>query len=200
MNINWVFFDLGSTLIDESDCYQKRIDEIVTANHIDRKEFVSCVNRCAKENAFAIRTAAEQFGVRMPPWRCELEKPYPGAKELLERLSKKYSLGIIANQEAGTQDRLEKWGMKNYFDVIIASTEIGFSKPDLRIFEIALQQADCEPNRAVMVGDRLDNDILPAKQLGMKTVWVKQGFSRFQPDSALPDHTIHTLEEIKRIL
>ncbi|MBQ9551620.1 MAG: HAD family hydrolase [Clostridia bacterium] len=198
--IKWIFFDVGSTLVDESDCYQYRIDEIVMANRMDHEEFVSCVKRCAKENAFPIKAAAQKYGVSVPPWRCELEKLYPCTKELLKRLSEQYHLGIIANQEPGTQSRLENWGIKNDFDVIIASAESGFSKPDLRIFEIALRQAACEPNNAVMVGDRLDNDILPAKQLGMKTVWVRQGFARYQPNSDMPDHTIQTLEEIERIL
>lgn len=36
--------------------------------------------------------------------------------------------------------------------------------------------AKCKPENAVMIGDRIDNDIVPAKQLGMKTIWIKQGF------------------------
>ncbi len=43
-------------------------------------------------------------------------------------------------------------------------------------FEIALERSSCKPENAVMIGDRIDNDIVPAKQLGMKTIWVKQGF------------------------
>ena len=200
MSIQWVFFDLGSTLIDESDCYRSRIDEIVTANRIDREAFVSCVDRFARENAFPIKAAAEQYSVPLPPWPCDLEKPYPGTRELLERLSERYHLGIIANQAAGAPGRLEKWGIISYFGVIITSAEVGFSKPDRRIFEMALRQADCLSANAVMIGDRLDNDILPAKQLGMKTVWVRQGFARLQPNSDWPDHTVRSLEGINSIL
>ena len=200
IDIKWIFFDMGSTLVDESDCYQSRIDEIVTVNRLDREDFVACVNRCAKENAFAIKAAAQKFGVPMPPWRSEFEKLYPGTKELLKRLAQKYHLGIIANQEKGAQGRLEKWGIRECFDVVVSSAEVGFSKPDLRIFELALKQADCLPANAVMIGDRIDNDILPAKRLGLKTIWVRQGFARLQPNSDWPDHTVRSLEEINSIL
>ena len=45
--------------------------------------------------------------------------------------------------------------------------------------EIALFRAKCKAENAVMIGDRVDNDIVPAKQLGMKTVWIKQGFGKY---------------------
>ena len=73
------------------------------------------------------------------------------------------------------------------------------AKPDLRIFRIALERADCKPEEAVMVGDRIDNDIIPAKKIGMKTVWIKQGFGKYyKPNSAedKPDQTINTLNEV----
>lgn len=85
-------------------------------------------------------------------------------------------LGVIANQSLGTSERLENLGVRKYLDLIIASAEEGVSKPDRHIFEIALERSSCKPENAVMIGDRIDNDIVPAKQLGMKTIWVKQGF------------------------
>ena len=53
-----------------------------------------------------------------------------------------------------------------------------------------------------MIGDRLDNDIYPAMELGMKTVWVRQGFSvymRPEPGRPAPDHTINNINELKSI-
>ena len=75
-------------------------------------------------------------------------------------------------------------------------------KPDIRIFEYALDKANCTPQDACMIGDRLDNDILPAKSLGMKTVWIKQGFGALQKPlskSEEPDHTINNLAELLKI-
>jgi haloacid dehalogenase superfamily, subfamily IA, variant 1 with third motif having Dx(3-4)D or Dx(3-4)E len=67
-----------------------------------------------------------------------------------------------------------------FFSAFALSAEVGFSKPDQRIFEYALQQANCQPKNAVMVGDRLDNDIYPANIIGMTTVRVLQGVAKYQ--------------------
>lgn len=61
----------------------------------------------------------------------------------------------------------------------------------------------CKPNEAVMIGDRLDNDIVPAKQLGMKTVWVRQGFAKYQSvtnETEQPDYIIETIDKILNLL
>lgn len=63
--------------------------------------------------------------------------------------------------------------------MVIVSAEEGIAKPDSKIFEIALQRARCNPNQAVMIGDRIDNDIIPAKKIGMHTIWMKQGFGAY---------------------
>ena len=84
--------------------------------------------------------------------------------------------------------------------MIIASTEAGCSKPGLQIFRIALDKAGCKPQNAVMIGDRLDNDIIPVKELGMKTIWVKQGYTKYQPQSDIPDFTIDSISQLIDIL
>lgn len=143
------------------------------------------------------------YGVEIPRWFGELEKLYPNVEKVLKRLSYKYKLGIIANQVAGTQKRIDNWGIGKYFDVVITSAEIGYSKPDLKIFNIALERADCKPYEAVMIGDRIDNDIIPAKQLGMKTVWVRQGFAKLQSvryKSEQPDYVVENISELEMIL
>ena len=88
-------------------------------------------------------------------------------------------VGVIANQSLGTANRLQQHGILKYIDLVISSAEEAVSKPDKRIFEIALSRANCNPEYAVMIGDRIDNDIVPAKKIGMKTVWIKQGFGKY---------------------
>ncbi len=70
----------------------------------------------------------------------EFEKLYPETKSMLESLSEKYKLGIIANQNAGTKTRLKNWNIDKYFDIVITSAECGCAKPDLKIFKMALEQ------------------------------------------------------------
>lgn len=112
-------------------------------------------------------------------------------------------MGIIANQLAGTQEQIEKWGIAKYFDIVIASAEVGCAKPGLKIFYMALEQANCLPEEAVMIGDRLDNDIVPAQKIGMKTVWVHQGFAKYQNinnESEQPNYIINDIADILNVL
>lgn len=202
-DIKYLFFDIGSTLVDESECVKKRCEVIIESNNIDRQEFYDRVEKCAKTDSYAVRAAALYYGAEIPRWYGELEKLYPDTKMILEILSKKYKLGVIANQVAGTKDRLDNWGIGKYFDVVVASAEADCSKPDLKIFNLALEQAGCKPNEAVMIGDRLDNDVVPAKQLGMKTVWVRQGFAKYQSisnETEKPDFIIDSIGDILDIL
>ena len=202
-DIKYLFFDIGSTLVDESECVKKRCEVIIESNNIDRQEFYDRVEECAKTDSYAVRTAALYYGAEIPRWYGELEKLYPDIKMILEILSQKYKLGVIANQVAGTKDRLDNWGIGKCFDVVVASAEAGCAKPDLKLFNLALEQAGCKPNEAVMIGDRLDNDVVPAKQLGMKTVWVRQGFAKYQSisnETEKPDFIIDTIGDILDIL
>ena len=67
-----------------------------------------------------------------------------------------------------------------FISLCLSSEEEGVEKPNRAIFELALSRAGCTASHAVMIGDRLDNDIRPAKLLGWRTIRVTQGFARFQ--------------------
>ena len=67
---------------------------------------------------------------------------------------------------------------------------------------MALDKAGCRPEDAIMIGDRLDNDIIPAKKMGMKTVWVRQGYAVYQSiddESARPDHIVDSIDELPEL-
>ena len=87
--------------------------------------------------------------------------------------------------------------------MIAASAEIGYAKPNKKIFERAFETAGCCAEKSVMVGDRLDNDIIPAKALGMKTVWIKNGLAKYQGEEfgeGIVDYQINKLSELLCIL
>ena len=104
--MKWLFFDLGSTLIDESDVLLSRCEYAIKNAGIDRDEFMNKVYEEAKISPTPIKTAAESYGVVLPKWDKSLEKLYEGTPSLLSALHGKYKLGIIANQAPGTQDRM----------------------------------------------------------------------------------------------
>lgn len=198
--MKWIFFDIGSTLVDETEAYTQRIREMISGTSITFEEFDKARIVFAALGYEGNAMAIQHFGLKKTPWHSEKEKPYPDALETLRYLSGKgYRLGIIANQSPGTRSRLKHWGLLNFFDVIVASAEAGVSKPEKAIFEMAFAKANCLPQESIMVGDRLDNDIQPAKSLGMKTVWIRNGLSQYQNPALakdIADYQICSLREL----
>ncbi len=203
MDIKWIFFDVGSTLVDETEAYDHRVRDMIEKTGISFSSFDRKRIELAKLGFDGNSEAIKHFGLMKTPWHSEDEKPYVDAPETLEALiGRGYRLGIIANQVAGTAQRLDSWGLLKYFDVVATSAELGVAKPDRLIFEKAFEMAVCQPHHAVMVGDRLDNDIIPAKALGMKTVWIRKGLSIYQPIDLGKNHAdwvIDNLSDLKEI-
>ena len=203
LDVKWIFFDVGSTLMDETEAYNHRVREMIAGTDITFSAFDSKRIELAKQGFDGNTEAIKHFGLKKTPWHWEDEKPFEDAAETLEALKKRgYHLGIIANQVPGTAQRLDDWGLLKYFDLVVASAEMGVAKPDPLIFEKALELAGCQPCDSVMVGDRLDNDIRPAKELGMRTVWIRKGLSKYQPVSLgknVADWIIVNLSDLKRV-
>ena len=203
-SVTWVFFDIGSTLVDEEAAYAHRIRDMVRGTAVSFKQFAEKRLKFAKAGFDGDKKAIEYFGLIKTPWHSEDEAPFEDSGRTLSALqSKGYRLGVIANQVPGAKARLDAWGLGKYFPVIASSAEVGLSKPDPGIFLRALEMANCRPENAVMVGDRLDNDIRPAKQLGMRTIRIRKGIAAFNEPSCeaeTPDHTVETLSEILKYL
>lgn len=202
--VKWVFFDVGTTLVDETEAYNHRIRDAIEGTDITFEQFQEKREYFAKLNLKGDLEAIKYYGLVVTPWHKEDEVPYSEAERILRYLIEKgYKIGVIANQSLGTAQRLEKWGLLQYIDVVAASAELGVSKPDRAIFEKAFELAGCTAKEAVMIGDRLDNDICPAKKLGMATIWIKQGFAVFQQlenVESQADYVIENLEELRGIL
>ena len=206
--VDWLFFDMGSTLIDETKSCMRwfenasRItDGALSAGEIE-KEYCAGMARGNPTISDQLKAYGFTGNSTNHLYPSEMDTPYPEAGKVLERLSETYKLGIIANQNAGSESRLEKYGIRKYFNVVVASAEAGFNKPDPRIFVLALERSDCAPERAAMIGDRLDNDIFPAKALGFTTVRILQGYGRLQITKSFeyePDFTVDSLTQLADI-
>ena len=190
--IGWVFLDVGNVLLDE-DRLAARVFQI----HVD------AVRRTRPELGFgailAEREAEAVAGSRWPLFEvvsrhldepavaaawgeadrevradyARLSPPIAGAGGFLESLAARFRLGLIANQGPECRGWLDRLGWLDRFEVVALSEEVGFFKPDPRLFRLALDRAGVEPASAWMVGDRIDNDVVPASKLGMNTAWVR---------------------------
>ncbi len=167
-NIEWLFFDIGSTLINEEKVYKERFETIAKSSGYKYECIYDKILSYYKNNKKGELEVAKKFCVKLPKWNFRLEELYPETKKVLEVLSKKYNIGIIANQDFGSSERLEKFGILKYIKLVVASAEEGIAKPDKRIFNIALERSKCKAEKSYMIGDRIDNDIVPAKEIGMK--------------------------------
>lgn len=208
MALRCLFFDVGYTLVDEDAVWEARCQEQadmpeacalgLTAGDIYRE-----IEEASRQYLPQYRAVMKKYSfTQVAPFRGELETLYPEAPAVLAAMSQKYALGVIANQAKGLKERLLEWGIQPYFMAVASSWEAGASKPDPALFRYALDLAGCAPEEAFMIGDRLDNDIFPAKALGMKTVWLRQGFGALQiPKSPEyePDYTIDSLTELTGI-
>ena len=203
-SIQWIFFDIGSTLVDEEEAYRHRVRDMVLGSQVTFEQFWEKREQFARAGCDGDKKAAAFFGLQKTPWHSEDEAPYPESADVLQELAARgYRLGVIANQNPGAKSRLDGWGLGAFFTVIASSSELGISKPDRRIFCRALEMAECRPENAVMVGDRLDNDIRPAKEIGMMTVRVRRGPSQYAEPSCEaeePDYTIGDLRELIEII
>jgi len=203
-HIKWLFFDLGSTLIDETQADLHRIQEMTAGTDVTVEMYYEKRFEILRQGLSGDKETATFFGLTKTPWHSEDEIPYPDTVPTLTELKHRgYKLGIIANQNLGAKERLKKWDLFQYFDVIAISAELGMEKPDLAIFKWALRKADCLPQNAVMVGDRLDNDIVPANKMGMPTIRLVRGIRACQePQSSAeqPTYTITTLSELLSLI
>lgn len=192
MEKKWLFFDIGSTLIDEKLAYQDFIKRCVnqlyeTGMEVDEQSFYDKMLEFSKEGFHPITSAwtfFAPFDLERPRWSHAFETVYSGVADMLATLAKTYKLGIIANQGMDLEARLEKFGLRDYFDLIVGSSDVGLKKPDLAIFQYALDRAGISAKQVMYIGDRVDNDIVPAKQMGMRAIRVLQGFGQYAPEHA----------------
>lgn len=202
MNMEWLFFDVGNTLVDESVAYEHRLREAADLIGKSYEQIQEEALEFYRQNDKGDLAVMDNYGIPRLKWPKEKERLYPETAEVLKALKSKYKIGVIANQSLGTAERLKAWGILQFIDLVIASAEEGVSKPDPRIFEIALERANCKSENAVMIGDRIDNDVVPAKKMGMKTVWIRQGGGglwQLQGPEQQPDFTVDNLGELVKI-
>lgn len=122
-----------------------------------------------------------------------------GLHDVLERLSRRYRLGIVANQPPECRPSLVRRGLADLFDVVAVSEEIGLHKPGPEIFQWAIDRAGVRPDECVMVGDRLDNDVAPAARLGMRTIWLQWPNHRWKNWFPTDPEAVAFLESTDRV-
>lgn len=121
-------------------------------------------------------------------------------KLTLALLDNEYRLGLVSNYYGNVETVLKEIDLRKYFKVAIDSTLVGVRKPEKKIFQLALYRLGANAKETMIVGDSYENDIVPAKQLGCTTVWLKgKGWNK-PSDTSSADIIINSLIELPNIL
>jgi HAD superfamily hydrolase (TIGR01549 family) len=205
MNRRFIFFDIGQTLVDEWNFidyvdgifldtlngfgsridirnYRAIRDNVIRSRKIgngDIQEVIIEVCKLISQPGYD-RIIAKKLEPEIRKARRRLFRLFDDTIHTISILSRKYDLGIIANQSEDILDLLKHSNMNRFFKINVISSEVKMKKPDLKIFLLALDLAACKPADCVMVGDRLDTDIYPANKLGMKTIRTTNSLFRLQ--------------------
>lgn len=221
MTRNAVIFDLDNTLVNRRLAfreYSKRFigQYIAVSDSAHHEELVEWIRRADRDGYRKKRELYEEILHTLPMisqgttveemlhfWFSEFYKCtvlMEGALDILADLKcKGLKLGIITNGSVHTQNsKIDQVMLRDYFDVIIVSDEVQLKKPDKRIFELALERLNAEPQESWYVGDHPVNDIQGALSAGLNTVWLK-GYTDLV--ESLTDETIKIdrLQELTRI-
>ena len=102
-------------------------------------------------------------------------------KDVLEVLNGKYKLGIITNGDSVQQrEKIKNTNIDKYFSQIVISSEVGFSKPEKEIFDIACKSINEKPKNCMMIGDNLKVDVYGAINSGLQAIWINRRNEDFE--------------------
>jgi FMN phosphatase YigB (HAD superfamily) len=198
-----VIFDLGETLVDETRQWE------VVARAVGVPLFtLSGVIGAMIERRHSFHEAFAELGVERVSavehgYVVDIDTFYPDALPCLRTLKDLgYRVGIVANQPHGIAEQLE--AMNLALDVIATSATYGVAKPDPAFFERIVAVCGIPAGEIVYVGDRLDNDVLPAQSVGMAAVFIRRGPWGFVhahwDEMSQVRHRIESLNELPEVL
>ncbi|MEX1262694.1 MAG: HAD family hydrolase [Actinomycetota bacterium] len=214
--LEMVFFDIGGVMYDDrvyARSWRKALRESGADFTDEEFELEYSAARSAQSESFRRRltkrflgsdgdlAAVEARAARY--WAYPSTSLYPDVVPCLEALEGRFRLGVIANQPSSVRSAMERDGLTPFFEVWGVSDDLGLQKPDPKLFSHVLYTAGVSPARSVMIGDRLDYDVRPAKAAGMRAVWVLRGEA---PDDPTPaqlaqaDASVDDLAEVPALL
>ncbi len=224
----FLIFDVGQTLINEwdfIDFFDKKLLELINGfgGRIDCRNYITLRNNIIKNRLIGNGGLDEliiticRLILPIGYDKIILKKIKPdlsdgirklvclnyGAKKVVEKLSKYNELGIISNEPEETLEPLINSNIFSLFNRISIPSKIKMKKPHWKLLLDLINMTEFPASRCIMIGDRLDIDILPANQLGMKTIRFTDSLFNLQSPNVkneIPTHTVKKLEEITNVI
>jgi putative hydrolase of the HAD superfamily len=158
------------------------------------------VRMACEEVGLARSSAADKIAAHYRSRRDEEIRPFPDAVETVRWLRDAgCRLALLTNGAAGAQrSKIERFGLEDLFDTILIEGELGFGKPDPRVYARALADLAVEPNDAWMVGDNPEWDVAAPQRQGIFGIWVDRWERGLHPSAeVVPDRVIRRLRELR---
>ena len=181
--------DTAESFIKKYKIHNAKLWDLYRGDKINKQELRSKRFLMAlAEYGIKDKDLAEQFGlayIKKSPLQINL---FPFSHEALSYLKTKYTLHIITNGFAEVQHiKLAASDLKQYFDIVVTSEKAGVKKPNAKIFEFALEQANAKAEQSIMIGDDLVVDVFGAEKVGMQGIY-------FNPNKK--EHKLEVVHEI----
>lgn len=122
---------------------------------------------------------------------------YPGVWEVMSDLRDHYQLAALSDgQTLWAIPELRSVGLLDFFKPVIVSSDLGYRKPDRRMFELALSQMQLSADEVLFVGNDMYRDVFGAHELGIKTVFFKSNQGEQKSSGAEPDYIIYDFRQL----
>jgi glucose-1-phosphatase len=191
MKIKAVFFDLGGVILRTEDPEPRtnlakslglsyaEIDRQVFENESSRKASLGFINEA--EHWLNVASSLDLPGSEVERLRYEFfagDRVDSDLLDLIRSLRPALKVGVISNAWSGMRTWMDEHNIGDCFDDMVISAEVGFAKPDPRIYQAALQNLEVKPEESVFIDD-MPRNVDAARKIGMVAIHFKQ------PDQAL---------------
>ena len=189
-SVTAVVFDVGETLADESRNWERVAD----ACGVPRFTLMSLIG-AAIARGESHRTAYEWLGITPPRGAFFHDELYPDAEPCLHRLRDRgFVVGAVGNMAVEHEEFV-----RPHVDFVSSSERWRVEKPSAGFFDRVLAEAGRPAREVAYVGDRVDNDVMPAIAAGMVAVHLRRGpwgYLQETPPGALPIHSLDELPDV----
>lgn len=200
-SLKWLHSHFDSA-VGFDDFLATAVDEIMRFHQLVEKQEVDplLMHEFRLRNTFIRHQIAwnEDYAALYRSRLFETCAPFDGVAEFLAKVKQNVKTGLITNAYDGAEqmERIKRSGLKNYFDVIVISGDVGMYKPDPSIFLYASDLLDVKPHEALYVGDSVTHDIVGAKSAGMQAVLLSRQSNRGDGIADYVARGIHELQEL----
>jgi HAD superfamily hydrolase (TIGR01549 family) len=206
-SISAVVFDVGEVLIDETTEYGNWADWLGVPRHTFSAMFGAVIARGEDyrqvfEHFRPGFNLAQERQMRLDAGLGEFFNArdlYPDVRPCLESLKDwGYIVGVAGNQTTRAGKLLHELNLPS--DFIVTSDDLGAEKPDVAFFHKLVDRQSLNPSSTVYVGDRLENDVLPAQKAGLHGVLLRRGpwgyVNEEHPDATQAQMRLTSLDEL----